>query len=70
MDSRISYDPERKLQKIEVIRVANPNCKECYGRGYIKVYHPSDKTSTERTCHCIKKQMTKTERINTTYKEK
>jgi len=51
------------MEQLPKDKKANPKCKDCFGRGYIKWVDPEDnKKRNEKLCHCVKiKQPSKEE---------
>jgi hypothetical protein len=43
-----------KPYDVEVAPVANKNCKDCFGRGYIQRHFDTDSGPVMIPCHCLR----------------
>jgi len=45
---------EKTAKKESILLRANPKCRVCWGRGWVRVHNPVNNTKEVRPCSCVR----------------
>lgn len=49
---------KKKAKAEPIILGPNPNCKTCYGRGWVRYFIPNNDSKEVRPCSCVRAKVT------------